>query len=328
MALLAAAPSDGAVVTTVFLVAYGVVPAIAMAACSVLAAALITKYPARNHARSLALLSVSVGLTFGQFFFPTLVHELDLFGVRLLPGAESLSGGINSLVFGLVVALSPAWLFWFSATFPDTPRRTESRSPTLELLARIQRLAFRTPAVLVFGMLPFGIGVMTDGKGFVAVGLGTLGVGMGSLWLSHLLASEQLSGRTWVVMGLLAMPALPLVLWPLADLSPQLSPFFRFDLMVPGTGVALCAMALGLAYAVFVQGVVGPALVLRRGLWLGGGGALLVFLFAGLENVLTDQVVARIGLPGNLGTFLSAGVIAVVITAARDSLRKRRDASR
>jgi hypothetical protein len=117
---------------------------------------------------------------------------------------------------------------------------------------------------------------------------------------------------------------IPFLLWYLADLVPHDSFFFAFDVFVLGTAIALCAMVLGLAYAVFVQGVVGPALVLRRGFLLGGAGVLTVFLFSGLENFLTDVVVSRIGLPGHFGTFVSAGALAVIITTGREKLRASR----
>jgi len=323
--LVTAPPSERGIVTTVFLLSYGLVPGVAMAGCVGLAVGLMAKYPERGQARSLAALCLSVGLVFGQFFLPTLVNELERFGAPIIPGGEVFGDLATTSIFGLGVALAPAWLFWFSASFPDVPPHLGQADRRFVILTKLQRLAFRSPAVLLVGAIPIGVAAAFGGDGGMAVGLITLGLGLASLWLTHLTVSEPALGRTAVVMIALAMPAIPFVLWPLADLLPQFSPFFRFDALVLGTGGALCAMVLGLAYAVFVQGAVGPALVLKRGLWLGGGSAVVVFVFAGLENSLADLVVERAGLPGSLGTFVSAGIMAVLITSLRDRLGRKRE---
>jgi hypothetical protein len=224
-------------------------------------------------------------------------------------------------MFGLVAGLSPAWLFWFSASFPDESRNYEGTPPAIVSLAKAQKVAFGSPLVLLVGVLPVAIISILDGRLESVVAVSSIGLGLGSLLLTHLATARPVAGRSLVVIGALSLSIVPFVLWPLTEFVPRYSPFFPFDVFILATAAVLCAMVFGLAYAVFVQGAVGPALVLRRGLLVGTGGVLAIFVFAGFENALTDLVVARIGLPGNLGTFVSAGALAVVVTIGREKLR-------
>ena len=319
--LLLVPASARALVSTVFLLAFGLVPALAMAGCVGLATALLWKYPRRPDAVSLALLTASLGLVFSQFFLPTLFADLVRFGTRVLPGLEALAGGADVFIFGFIVALAPAWLFWFSAAYPAGGRDPLRGSAAVRMLGTIQRRVFRSPAVLPAGMLP-ALLVVTETVGIVAVGLTTLAVALGSLWLSHRASVQPARGRTAVVMGALAMPILPLLLWPLADRLPAYTPFFQFDVSALATALSFCALVYGLAYAVFVQGAVGPALVVRRGLLGGAIGAAAMFVFAGLESVIGDFVLARFGLPGSIGTFLSAGALALAVQWVRRRTRQ------
>ena len=191
-------------------------------------------------------------------------------------------------------------------------------APGLARLVAVQRRVFTTPFVLLAGAAPFALAAYGQGRFLTPVAVGTYALGVGSIWLSHLAAAESSPGRTLVVIGSLSMPALALLVAPWASMrAPDLGPFFGFDILVLLVGSGLCAMVFGLAYAVFVGGAVGPGLVVRRGVLLGGGTLLLAFLFAGAENVLTDLVVERVGLPGSIGTFLSAGLVAVAATLGR-----------
>lgn len=116
-------------------------------------------------------------------------------------------------------------------------------------------------------------------------------------------------------------PLTAAMLTPLANLLPQYAPFLRFDIQTLMIALGVCVMVLALTYAVFVQGAVGPGLVIRRSLILGVGGTAALFLFAGLETVLSDVVLEAMGLPTRLGTFVAAGFLAIAINEFRKRLK-------
>ena len=66
---------------------------------------------------------------------------------------------------------------------------------------------------------------------------------------------------------------------------------------------------LAVAYAVFFKGAAGPYLVIRVGSLYGLVGALGLFVYTGLEELLTSLVVDILGLPQIIGAFLAAGIV-------------------
>lgn len=82
----------------------------------------------------------------------------------------------------------------------------------------------------------------------------------------------------------------------------------------------LCGMfsgALFLMFAVFYRGALDPALLVRRTALYGALAPVFVFLFAGIENVATDFLATRLGTDSGIGTWIAAGIIAVVVAAVR-----------
>ena len=81
-----------------------------------------------------------------------------------------------------------------------------------------------------------------------------------------------------------------------------------------------------LAFAVFGRGAVDSALVFRRTTIAGGFAILALFLFSGIENLVTEFLVARLGLPDTLGTWVAGGFVALAFTPAYRWAEKRRRA--
>jgi hypothetical protein len=74
------------------------------------------------------------------------------------------------------------------------------------------------------------------------------------------------------------------------------------------------------AVAIFYAGSVDPGLVLRRSTVYGALGALGILLFAGLEDVLSNWMASRIGLPGIVGSLLAGSLAAGVMIPLRKSV--------
>jgi hypothetical protein len=74
------------------------------------------------------------------------------------------------------------------------------------------------------------------------------------------------------------------------------------------------------AVAIFYAGSVDPGLVLRRSTVYGALGALGILLFAGLEDVLSNWVASRIGLPGSVGSLLAGSLTAGVMIPLRKTV--------
>lgn len=90
-------------------------------------------------------------------------------------------------------------------------------------------------------------------------------------------------------------------------------------------GVVACAPFLalvGLTVAVLYQGTVDPALMIRRTTVYGVLGVVFVFFFAGLGNIASEFLEARLGLPGVVGTGLYGGTLATVLLPLRGWLNR------
>jgi hypothetical protein len=72
-----------------------------------------------------------------------------------------------------------------------------------------------------------------------------------------------------------------------------------------------------LLLAVFYDGAIDPAFVIRRTTVFGILGVICVFLLAGLGNVVSEMVEERLGLPGVVGSGIYGGVVAILLLPLR-----------
>ena len=91
--------------------------------------------------------------------------------------------------------------------------------------------------------------------------------------------------------------------------------------LVFGLGYLLHVVLL--MWAVLHDGALDASLVIKKTTLAAGAGLCLVFLFAGLEEVLTGWALDRVGLPAGIGSFVAAGIVAVIAVL----WRSRRDAA-
>jgi len=84
----------------------------------------------------------------------------------------------------------------------------------------------------------------------------------------------------------------------------------------PSVLVVTCAVAL------FYAGSVDPGLVLKRSTVYGALGAMGILLFAGLEEVFSDQVALQLGLPGMVGSLLAGSLTAGVMIPLRKAVAR------
>lgn len=77
-------------------------------------------------------------------------------------------------------------------------------------------------------------------------------------------------------------------------------------------GLLPLIVVAGFALAVFYQGALEPSLVVRRSTLYGMFGFALAFLFAVVEELVTEHIATRAGLPDGTGTLAASGVIAAV----------------
>lgn len=138
-----------------------------------------------------------------------------------------------------------------------------------------------------------------------------------NLWADLRSADKDLRMRgEWLVHGALAF----VLGFILRDVTRGLLPNSPELWSLPSALGTLTAVA-AVAFAVFWRGVAGPALVVRSGTLLGIVGALGLFLYAGLEEVLTSWVVGTLGLPERVGAFGAAGVVALLLGQVQARLR-------
>ena len=80
-----------------------------------------------------------------------------------------------------------------------------------------------------------------------------------------------------------------------------------------------------LAVGIFYYGGIDPALVIRQTTMYGALALLLVVLFEGVENVASDLLTARFGLPGGVGSLVAGTVVALGFSPLRQLARRGTD---
>ena len=318
----------------------------AVGAC-VLALVLVTRSWGSKGAQSLALFLAFLAAVWGSL--------LRFLQVRVMEGETNLNlsatGWEAVLAIGGLLLASGAFIR-FSTLFP-VPLSPEDLPPARRTPPfRRLRVSFFSPAVvwgLVVLLLLFqwGLGQLFEGLvpaaaegeeaplqgaallillgqvaiiGFaplVAIGLGirnlASGYGLASradrkrvLWLV-----AGVSAAGWMILGSVSGFFLAVVLG-----LPNWIPVGLMILLVlaPTVLVVTCAIAL------FYAGSVDPGLVLKRSTVFGALGATGILLFAGLEEVLSEWVGSRMGLPGAVGSLLAGSLAAGLMIPLRKTV--------
>ena len=91
-----------------------------------------------------------------------------------------------------------------------------------------------------------------------------------------------------------------------------------------GLGFILAPLiiVISVAIAVFYDGAIDPELVIKKTAVYGALGALLAFLFAGIEGVASSAVTERLGLPASTGAWLASGTVALAFGPLRTRVTK------
>lgn len=194
--------------------------------------------------------------------------------------------------------------------------------------------------------LSFGIGRFVGGElwsgPLLAVQLAAfllfLALVFGFLWgieqgVRHLRIGYRIVGAAdrrrilWVVLGFsLAMWAIfiglaglvPVALAAVAASDGWVLPVLPFLVIV----VAPLVIVVFLAVAIFYDGAIDPALVIRRTALYGAFGVVLTFLYAGVENVVSSALAERLGLPERSASWIAAGAVALVFGFARHGIAR------
>lgn len=97
--------------------------------------------------------------------------------------------------------------------------------------------------------------------------------------------------------------------------------------ILPALLMALIPLSvlMGVLLAVFYHGALEPALVVRRSTVYGLFGFGLAFTFGIVEEVVTEHIAVRLGLPDGTGTLVASGVIAAAFGAFHGRFRRRID---
>src|SRR5690606_42017861 len=93
---------------------------------------------------------------------------------------------------------------------------------------------------------------------------------------------------------------------------------------IPGTilGLGNLAMVICLAVGVFYDGALESSLIVRRSAVYTAFGVLITFVFAGVENIASSLLSARLGLPDGASSFIGGGAAAMVFGALRSTVAR------
>lgn len=189
---------------------------------------------------------------------------------------------------------------------------------------RVARAAPWSVALVAWGMAAGGVLPLTPRVG-MAVALCVAAASLLNEWRMYRAADAEGRRRVlWLAQGMVAftlVAALQVALVVLTRVTPLRIP-------VPGWEHWLRLAALGaglvfLAVAIFYRGALDPALVLRRTAVYGIAGVGLVFVFTAVEDLTSSWLTERLGLGKRAGSWLAGGVVAILVGALHDAVRKR-----
>jgi hypothetical protein len=301
---------------------------------AMLALVLIWRTGERPDTRALALFFVFLPL----FNFDSPLRNLGVLGdSRVVDSAATVLGAATWW-------LALAAFLRFSAVFPRplTPAHLHAAG-----LPRWRSRLLDAKAVwvsaLLLGLLSGSLGVLMETGAGVPLPLTAilfallLALIVGFLWtivqgVRHLRIRYRTSGPAdrrrilWVVQGFfLAMWAIFIGiagLLPAALAAAAEAPWIWPTLPVLAIAAAPLVITVFLAIAIFYDGAIDPALVIRRTALYGAFGVVLTFLFAGVENLASSAIGARLGVPEGWAGWIGAGTVALVFGFARDGLSR------
>ncbi len=127
----------------------------------------------------------------------------------------------------------------------------------------------------------------------------------------------------WLVEGCLAVIWFGFLFMPVSlgfDIAGREPPDMLYAIMFPAL---LLTILTCLAIAVFGKGALDSSLVIRRTALYGLLGGVLFVIFAVVENVAADLVALRFGISQHIGSWVAAGVLALLARPAHNWLQRR-----
>lgn len=269
-------------------------------------------------------------------------------GLGLLRALQAMSPARGELAYDVVfagaVAIGLGALVRFSALFPGPPHASAAaEAPEAadggegRLHRVLRKLRGRSgeagPVMIVAGAawLLMAAGGIFDWDALIGAGLALelvlpLGFAVASLnlWTAYREAGPADRAKIfWVAegvvllfLGLFLPVSLDATLEVLGGNLPQWVHWYGVD-------VSLWGFVGCLAIAVFGRGAVHSDLVFRSTTMAGALTVLALFAFAGFENLVTDLVFARIGLPAAVGTWVAGGLVAVLLNPVYRWMERR-----
>ena len=339
----AAVPVEEPFGVAVLVAIYCVPPLTALIACAV-AVPLVIRAERLPEARTLALFLAFMALFWASvfsffYFLPSSEPGRINFGMAFGPGASAWA--YTWYVLAVVAFLR------FSALFPRPLKLAGAgRSGLPDLVRGLQTLS--TLPVIVWSMggtlilimaapavgrtwtpasstpeiswnLFWILAVSRMILGYLILPMGMMGLGVLNLYRGLRTATERDRARSlWVFAGFFSafwMITIGSTLNFLGDLPDPVTVW-----QVPLVLFAPLVIVVCLTVAVFYRGDLDPALVIRRSTVYGALGVLFVGLFAVAENLVSDSLVNRMGVPDTVGGALLAVFVALIVIPLRRRL--------
>jgi hypothetical protein len=278
-----------------------------------------------------------VALSFVMMGLPVLEDGLASFARTR--GDSEILAKVASLYTRIALFIVLAAALRFSQLFPSPLRKDSIRDAAnvqfrmaravLEPLGWVQRvflnhyLLWGTTAVVVVLALagPLVVTPALSGAATICVAILILA----NLRAAHVAASpEQRRSVYWLSLGMIVVVMTGFLTASLVVL--EFTSGWRIPIALWPYWLGLAGLLGGLcvtAFAILYQGALDPVLMIHKTLLYGGLAVVLVFLFSGLENVLTNYVVNYLGLPSGFGAWIAGGMVALILGPMQEAMARR-----
>lgn len=199
----------------------------------------------------------------------------------------------------------------------------------LEPRGRVRRvllnhyLLWGTTAVVVALTMAGRLVLTPTSAGAATIGLAILI--LANFRAAHVAAGpEQRRGVYWLSLGMIVVVMTGLLIASLMVL--EFTSGWRIPIALWSYWLGLAGLLAGLcvtAFAILYQGALDPVLMIQKTLLYGGLAVVLVFLFSGLENILTNYVVNYLGLPSGVGGWIAGGMVALILGPMQEAMARR-----